>query len=139
MPNKRDIKLDSYGISKYKYRELSNFCYQYPEWLKKIQEITEESNIQSPGYGTSAGSGNTSSKVEKMAVRAVILKNNIELIKKAAKEAAGDDLSEYILLSVTTPEIDYRYLSTIKKMPCSRATFFRIRRKFFYILAELKD
>lgn len=139
MPNKRDLKLDHYEISKYKYRELSNFCYQYPEWLKKLQEINQESNIKSPDLENSVRCGDNASKVEKMALKAASLRNNIDLIKNAAMKAAGDDLAEYILLSVTNPEIDYRYLSTIKKMPCSRSTFFRIRRKFFYTLAEMKD
>lgn len=138
MPNKRDLNLDNYGISKYKYRELSNFCLQYPEWLKKLHEINYSSNIKSPGYEAAIGEGTSASKTEKLAIKAATLRNNIDLVKKAAMEAAGEALSEYIILAVTTPEIDYRYLSTIKKIPCSRATFFRIRRKFFYILSELK-
>jgi len=30
MPSKRDLKLDEYNIGKYAYRELHNFCLQYP-------------------------------------------------------------------------------------------------------------
>lgn len=138
MSNKRDLKLDSYDISTYRYRELSNFCYQYPEWLRKLHEINQEINIHSPSCEVASGNGSADSKVEKMAIKAVDLKANIELIKKAALKAAGEDLAEYIILSVTTHEINYRYLSTIKEIPCSRSAFFRIRRKFFYILAQLK-
>ena len=82
MPNKRDLKLDHYEISKYKYRELSNFCYQYPEWLKKLQEINQESNIKSPDLENSVRCGDNASKVEKMALKAASLMNNIILIIK---------------------------------------------------------
>ena len=39
LPNKRDLKLDEYDIGKYAYRELHNFCLQYPEKKKRITEL----------------------------------------------------------------------------------------------------
>ena len=37
MPMKKDLKLDQYDISPYAYRELHNFCLQYPERLLSMQ------------------------------------------------------------------------------------------------------
>ena len=39
MPNKRDLRLDKYDIGVYAYRELNNFCKQYQEKKRKLQEL----------------------------------------------------------------------------------------------------
>ena len=38
--NKRDLKLDKYGISGKRYKELCGFCEQYPEWQNELKEKT---------------------------------------------------------------------------------------------------
>ena len=37
MPMKKDLKLDQYDISPYAYRELHNFCLQYPEKKRRLR------------------------------------------------------------------------------------------------------
>ena len=37
MPNKRDLKMERYSIGKYAYRELHNFCLQYPDKKRKLR------------------------------------------------------------------------------------------------------
>lgn len=39
MPMKKDLKLDQYDISPYAYRELHNFCLQYPEKKRRLREL----------------------------------------------------------------------------------------------------
>ena len=46
MPMKKDLKLDQYDISPYAYRELHNFCLQYPEKKRRLRELEEENGVQ---------------------------------------------------------------------------------------------
>ena len=44
--NKRDLKLDKYGISPKRYKELCGFCEQYPEWKAKTETKVSQLELQ---------------------------------------------------------------------------------------------
>lgn len=71
MPMKKDLKLDQYDISPYAYRELHNFCLQYPEKKRRLREL------ESP-FGGPRGSDPTAGR----ATRAATLAADIALIEK---------------------------------------------------------
>jgi phage terminase large subunit-like protein len=60
MPNKRRLKLDDYGITKYAYDELKAFCLQYPDKKRKIADLhnplkcQQYSNMDMP-HGSGVG------------------------------------------------------------------------------------
>ena len=51
MPMKKDLKLDQYDISPYAYRELHNFCLQYPEKKRRLRELESPFGPLSGGGG----------------------------------------------------------------------------------------
>lgn len=109
MPNDYDLKLSEYEISKFAYRELKYFCKQYDEKKKLLHDAEGR-------------------RKEK-------LQYDIELIEQTAIEAAGATSYSFLLLSVTQG-IAYEYLSN---PPFGRRQFYRMRRKFFYLLHEKRD
>lgn len=132
--NKRDLKLDKYGISGKRYKELSAFCEQYPEWKDEL--LIKENPMKSNGYSDMPKAHNNSSVVEDIVIRCDELNEKCSLIDETAK-AAADDLAEYIIKSVCY-EKPLWYLRDIMSMPCSDRAFYDKRRYFFFLLNKRK-
>ena len=127
MPNKRDLKMERYSIGKYAYRELHNFCLQYPDKKRKLREL--QSPYRSPQItGMPSGSG-PGDPTGRSAERAAVLSQDIDMIERAAHKAAGRD-AQSILKNVTLG-IAWEYLP----VSCGRRKFYDMRRLFFYLLA----
>jgi len=133
--NKRNLKLDKYGISSKRYKELCGFCEQYPEWKKQIGNVSYLSAVQykhtpgNPNRGTSDTTGN-------MAVKMAIFDNNCKLIEKVAKQA-DSEFWEFLIKSVCY-EVPVTYLISYEGMPLGKSAFYERRRYFFYLLDREK-
>ena len=126
MAKERNLKLLNYDISDNRYRELKYFCRQYKEKQKKLYSITELSSPQ-----LQSTRGNTlSDRTGKIATKKVQLEDEIKIIEQAAMEADGE-LYVYLLKNVTEG-VPYEYLD----IPASRAGFYALRRRFFYLLDQ---
>jgi len=129
LPNKKDLKLEEYHISKFRYRELLNFCLQYEEKKNRLKEFCEISAITYSGMPT--GNKIADPTAEKANIR-IQLKADVELIEQTAIEADSEVYTQ--LLDNITKGISYEYLD----VHYSRASFYRKRKKFFYLLALKK-
>lgn len=133
--NKRELKLEKYGISSKRYKELCGFCEQYPEWVDELNYKTdtvgskEITDMPIPPHNTSDRTGN-------LAIRRVELQKKCELIEQTAIQA-NLDLYQYIIKSVCY-EHPFWYLQDIMSMPCSQRAFYDARRYFFYLLNKNK-
>ena len=145
MSKKRDLALDEYGISRYRFRELYNFCLQYPEFLKEKQACysLDARNINIEPYGKDdkgnivytampLGKGGKSDSTAQKAQRAIVLGEKIKLIEQTAIEAGGDVYS-WLLKAVTTGT-SWEEISP----PCYEKKFRKLRRKFYYLLSLKK-
>lgn len=129
MPDKRDLSLNQYEISKHRYRELYNFCLQYPEWLEQKRDCYSLSTRPLTGMPNGSGvSDPTAAKAEK----AYRLGKNIELVEQTAIEACGT-LYPYIL-TAATEGMNWELLQP----PCGRRQFYEARRRFFFLLSLKK-
>ena len=134
MANKRKLKLEDYGISGSRYKELCGFCEQYPEW---VDELTYMANIVHSKVITDMPVHHgQSNPQEELAIRRAELSIKTELIEQTAIEADGD-LYQYIIKSVCYRKPIW-YLTDIMHMPCSDAKFRDMRRYFFYLLSKNK-
>lgn len=134
--NKRELKLEKYGISNKRYKELCGFCEQYPEWIDELKY--KKDTVKSFGAtDVPISSSGTSDQTAMLAVRRVELQKKCDLIMDTAKQAS-EDLYQYIIKSVCYEE-PYWYLRDIMGMPCSQRTFYDYRRYFFYLLDKKKD
>lgn len=133
--DKRKLKLDNYGISSKRYKELCGFCEQYPEWKAKLENDTNtmKSKVITDMPITFGGKSDPTSD---LAINRALLQKKCDLIEDVARKASND-LWTYIIDSVCY-EFPLSYLQTIKNMPCSRAAFYDVRRYFFYLLDKYK-
>lgn len=129
MAKERDLQLDSYGISKLRYRELKYFCLQYIEMKEKLSQIRSISATSFSGLPSGNAVG---SPTERKAIKAAEISSAVELIEQTALEADGS-IYQYLLKNVTEG-IPYEYMP----VPCGRRYFYTTRRKFFYLLSEKK-
>lgn len=119
-----------YYISKHEYLMSKHFALMYPEWKKRKAEI--ESRIN---YGFKIGGGKNETivcPVEKAIEESEKYSSRICLIEHIAK-IAGEDIWEIILIGVTT-ECSYEYLRMVKNLPCCKDTYYKMYRKFFWLL-----
>lgn len=125
MGNKRDLNLYEYDISKYRYRELSNFCLQYSELINAKNDCYTLSSVK---IGDTPKSNRLSDFTAINAERACRLGDKIEMIEQTAIEL-DSELYNYILKAVTEGLTWDDLLP-----PCGRRQFYQLRRKFFYLL-----
>lgn len=133
--NKRELKLEKYGISGKRYKELCGFCEQYPEWIDELKYKTNTLKTKQID-GMPASEGGNSDQTGNLAVRRVGLQKNCDLIEKTAFQASPE-LYQYIIKSVCYEE-PFWYLRDIMGIPCGRHMFYDCRRYFFFLLDHNK-
>lgn len=134
MPNKRELKLDDYGISSKRYKELCGFCEQYREWKDELEfkkDTVKSKCITDMPLATSGENA-----TEALAIRRAELSSKCDVIESTAKQA-DKVLYQYIIKSVTE-EVPCWYLEDIMGMPCCRKDFYAARRYFFFLLDKNK-
>lgn len=134
MPRNYDLSLsEEYDISRHRYRELKEFCLQYDEKKLKLKQLYTSSTVP-PEVAVMGGvPGNPT---QRKAMYAIQWKNDIELIDNALNEACGADVGIVPILKKNITEgIGYESLGYV---PCSSKTFYRYRRKFFFLLDKEK-
>lgn len=151
--NRRDLRLDKYGISKYRYGELRNFCMQYREWRDELKYKTDA--IKSPQITGMPFVGGISDSTSNLALRRVELSKKCEVIEQTMILAIttlckgktdklvynGDyqDLYDHMVKAVTEEGVTYDYLFCKMAIPIGRDSFYLMRRYFYYLLDNNKS
>lgn len=133
--NKRNLKLDKYGISKKRYKELCGFCEQYPEWKAAIKDYSFVKGISYDPIPKSVTNGFHSS-TEDAAIRIEKYLENCNFVEKIAKKASPD-YWEYLIKGVCFG-VNTTYLIGMEDMPMSKDAYYDRRRYFFYLLDKEK-
>lgn len=133
---KWDLRLDNYEISKKRYRELCAFCEQYPEWKHFLATKTGEPG--SPGMSDMPKAPfRNSDNVGDLAVKRVSLEAKCKLIEDVAKQT--DEYFADSIIKAVCYEVPVTYLQTENNGYFSKSSFYRKRRKFFYLLDKAKE
>ena len=133
--NKRDLKLDKYGISKKRYKELCGFCEQYPEWKAALKEY---SYVKGVSYSPSPKSvtNNINSPVEEAAIKNEKYLTYCNLIETVAKEVDADYWQA--IINAVCYNVPLAYMIDFGELSMSRSVFFDRKRLFFYLLDKRK-
>lgn len=132
-------KKSPYWISKHRYYELKHFCLQYPSWKQELAALTmptTESRLDEI-----IRNGKKSAKdyrpVEEKVMRTIKLKNHIKLVESLT-DKIDPVLGRYLLKGVTE-ERPYESLRVLYDIPCNRAEYYELYRKFFWLLSQKRD
>lgn len=128
-------KSSEYYLEKHRYYELKHFCLQYQEWKRSYAmmdgfgagtsrfEFVPRTNIHSDPTLT-------------IAEAKIYYSDRMEMVKKAASRT-DRGLSEYILKGVTE-ELSYDILKAKLEIPCCKDVYYKLYRRFFWILSDLR-
>ena len=135
MPRNYDLSLSKeFNISRHRYRELKEFCLQYGEKKEELRQLYSLSSIP-PDVAVMGGE--PGKPTERKAMRAVQLKKDVELIDKALTDVCGKDIGLIPLLKRNVTEgVGFDSLGCV---PCGSRSFYRLRRKFFFLLDKEKN
>jgi len=130
----RDTTWNDYGISKYRYRELKNFCLQYPEKKAKIKY-----GLTASGDDAGIRSGKVGRPTENQAISNSRYLKDCEMIEQAAIEAAPE-IYPFIIASVTEDLCfeDIEYLPGAGRIHVGKTDFYGYRRLFYHFLNKKK-
>lgn len=135
MPNKRDLRLDKYDIGVYAYRELNNFCKQYQEKRRKLQEA--ECAYSAPRFDKAPGAScYDDDQTTRAAVRAAMISRDLEMVEQSAMEAAPEEYA--LFLQAMVEDHTWNYMREIKGMRMGENDFRWRRRLFYFLLAKRK-
>lgn len=123
-----------YYLTKHRFYEVYHYAMQYQEW--KDEYRTTEQTMRGIAYdGVKVKSSGSGDALERVAIRLTELSEKIEMLEAVARET-DKDLSEYILRGATDEQVTYNYLSMVLHIPCSRNTYYSLRRKFYWLLSK---
>lgn len=126
-------KKKMYWLPKHRQLELVHFCLQYPEWKMRWMSLDGYSGRSGSVVQIPEKNGTVWKPVERMVEERMLLEVKIQMVEQAAMEAAND-LHEYLLKGVTQ-EIGYELLN----VPCCKEVYYRMYRRFFWILDKSRQ
>lgn len=122
---------NQYWLSKHRYYELKHFCLQYPEWKQAYRDLD---GLPSRSMTTEHISGGMISKPTEIYAEArIFYREHMELVEKAASEAAGD--LGPLMLKAVTEGISYEHISP----PCCKEVWYTAYRRFFWLLDKSRN
>lgn len=124
-----------YWVEKHRYYELKHFCFQYPEWKREYASADRISAGVSHISERVTG-GPVADPTVMLAERRLYYRERIEMVESVAREAAGE-LAPYLLKGVTEA-ITFEKLNARERIPCSRDTWYRLYRRFFWLLDRVR-
>lgn len=134
--NKRELKLNEYGISSKRYKELCGFCEQYPEWKLELESIKDTLKSKKINDMPLSPMGKSDPTAE-LAIKRSMMEEKCKLIEECALEA-GNELSHFIIESVCY-EHPFWYIRDVMQIPCGRNIFYAKRKYFFYLLNKKRN
>ncbi len=124
-------KNNEYWISRHRFYELKHFCLQYPNWKRAL---SDSDSVFNTCFSESSHSktNNISKPVEVCADIRNAYISKIDIVEKAAREAS-EELYDYIIKAVTEG-YSFNYLKTKMNIPCCKETYYKLYRRFFWLL-----
>ena len=119
-----------YWLEKHRYYELKHFCLQYPIW-KKMRESSNGFSSHNL-YLSGPSRNNLPDITSKHAICRSYYSDLIHMIEKTAYET-DNELDIYILQGVTE-DLSYDKIKARIEIPCCRDTYYRLYRRFFWLL-----
>ena len=127
-------KNSKYYVPAYLYKECVYYCLQYPEWVKELNSAPNVSAVRYDREKVQATGEKDATAAA--AMRRYVIQKKKDLVDKTIVETVPVQLREWILKGVTSD-------CSVEKMesdgmPCSRNTYYKYRKAFFYALSLKK-
>ena len=119
-----------FGITRERYRELLNFCRQYPQWQAELRSL---SYLGAQQYSDMPHGTDVGDPVARMVERRDRLREKIDLVERVARTVDGGRwyaaLIQHVCMNRPLHYIDQTLLPT-----ANRNAFYEQRKAFFVLL-----
>lgn len=128
-------KNNPYHIDKHRYYELKHFCLQYPTWKQRLESFSYLAS--KPVVETFNGQNDRSDRTAELVELRDLYLTRTEIIEVAAS-CTDKLLGDYILEAVTNG-LSYEKLNARRRVPCNKDTYYKLYRKFFFVLNDIRS
>ena len=124
---------NQYRVEKHRYYDLKHFCLQYPIWKKEYLALD---GLTGKPYDPVIfnKSNRFSDPTAKCAEVKEFYSNRIDMVEFVAEEA-NPELVSYILKAVTQG-VSYDQLKARLNIPCCKDVYYKLYRRFFWLLSK---
>lgn len=130
---------NKWWIGKHRYYELQHFCMQYPEWKSMVKEIDGIPGF-SPGVRNRVVEGKAGDPTPIYAAARVDLMAKITMIEQAARDACEQQEWYGLIVDAVTIGISFDKMEAkLSVTPVSRGEWYKVYRKFFWLLDKMRD
>lgn len=133
MPRAELSKTSKYYIPANLYKQCVYFCRQYSDWEKELSAAGDPSGAIRYDKDRVQTSGDYDS-TSTIAIRRHIIGKKKKLVDDTIAEVVPAILAPWVLFGVTSDQSFWDLQA--KGMPCGRKMYLRLRREFFYALAQ---
>lgn len=130
----RNYYTGKYSLDKHEYLTAKHYALRYRKWKDEYKALEDSSRAIRYDVDRVQTSNNFD-PVSANAERRAELDKRIHLIEDTARETDGQ-LFKWILQGVTDEYATFKYLSSVKHIPCGRRQYYERRRRFFYLLSQ---
>lgn len=124
---------NKYWIDKHRYYELKHFCLQYPIWHKSYLDL--DSLAKRPLVAIlPPKTVEFSDPTARCAAARLFYADRMDMVKKAAMDT-DSVMADYILKAVTNG-LPYNYLKARLDIPCCKDAYYKLYRRFFWLLSK---
>jgi len=127
---------NEYWIEKHRYYELRHFCLQYPIWKKAYNSIDGMSK-RSVDLTTRSKNNLINSPTDKCVDALLFYSDRMKLVEQAAIET--DPILHSYILNAVTCGVSYNHLKTKLEIPCCKDVYYKLYRRFFWILNKTRN
>lgn len=132
-------KKNDYWIPKHRYYELKHFCYQKDSWEKAIKCIDGMSEMPKDILEKVQSFEHGDPTYQAAATRAYY-KQRLDMLDMALYMTTSEPaLIEDLKAVIFDPGMSYDKRSALHIMTCGRTTFYKLYRKFFWCLSQLRE
>ena len=130
---RRNYYTGKYALDKNEYLNAKYYALRYNKWKDEYKALSDTSKglrYDQDRVQTSGGFD----PVEENGTRMAELSKKIGIIEKTATET-DPELYQWILQGVTDEFATYKYLKTIKGIPCGKDMYYNRKRRFYFLLS----
>ena len=128
---------NKHWIEKHRYYELVHFCRQYPMWKQAYAELDSEGMSKYPIGRLIVTVNGHADPTANIAESKAYYSERMDLLTRVAKET-DLGLWDYILKGVTEG-MTYSHLKSRLDIPCSKDVYYKLYRKFFWLLNRARE
>ena len=131
---RRNYYTGKYALDKNEFLNAKYYALRYNKWRDEYEALEDTGRGIRYDKEKVQTSGDYD-PVQENGIRRAELAKKLEIIEQTVKEV-DKDLYQWILQGVTDEFATYTYLRMTKNMPCGDQKYYRLRRKFYYLLAQ---